>query len=213
MVRRLLINTLWIVSRWSRSFISKSCAGAMSRGGPLVVATMALVLMSPGCLLSNPPDFEETIGHRPVVLLRTPASQIVAIAKDDPEVGTTAFQAEVWDGDVDQILRYRWFLDYSPDALPQCGLVRGFLALSNGEEQRTAVYNLDHRVLTAGECHRLVVVVSDGEWRDGPHEGCAEVVQGANRTVADWWIVAYDTQLTVDDVTMGDCLPLASQNP
>ena len=170
-----------------------------------------------GCLLSNPPDYEPQVDHPPVILERTPLASIVTVERDDPSSPTTLFEAVISDGNVDQILRYRWFLDFHADTEPQCGLVRGFLALPNedGSPERTAVYNLDHRILTVGpgQCHRLTLVVTDGEWLGGPHEGCSEVVEGANRALADWWILAYDQSTSLDDVTLGDCLPLASESP
>jgi hypothetical protein len=181
----------------------------------LILAAGASTAM--GCLLSNPPDFEEPVEHPPVVVQRSPLASILAVDRDDTTSPTTTFQAVVSDANVNQVLFYRWFLDFHPDASPQCGLVRGFLALpnENGDPERTAVYNLDHRILTTGQglCHRLSLVVADGEWLDGPHEGCSEVAEGVNRALADWWIIAHDASTSVDEITMGDCLPLASQNP
>ncbi len=171
-----------------------------------------------GCLLSNPPDFEEPVDHPPVIVLRDPLSTMVTIDKDG-ESPTTVFQAVISDGNVDQILPYRWFLDYGPDESPQCGLVRDYLALpsENDDPERTAVYTLDHRLLTTslseGQCHRLTLIVTDGQWRDGEHDGCGEVADGSNRALADWWILVYDDLNLSSEASMEDCLHLASQNP
>ncbi len=167
-----------------------------------------------GCLLSNPPDYEESIEHHPHIKLRHPSQQIVAIQTDDPS-GTiqTVFQLEVWDGDVDQILRHRWFLNFDPDVEPQCNLVEEYLTVPSGQEERIVDYPLRHKMLTVGQCHRLTTVVTDGEWLDGPRQGCAELTEGSNKLVADWWIVAYDESVSVEEVTFYQCLTLAGKGP
>jgi hypothetical protein len=150
-----------------------------------------------GCLLSNPPDYEDPVDYRPAVVSRSPASQFVSIQTDDPLHYQMAFSLEVWDGNVDQVLQHRWFLDYRPDAVPRCNLVEERREPS-GQEVREPLFRLPYEALTAGMCHRLSAVITDGEWADGPGEGCSEAAEGANRIVVDWWIAAYDESTPVD---------------
>jgi hypothetical protein len=166
------------------------------------------------CILSNPPDNDDETTHRPVVVLRDPGSDIVRIVKDDTEVQTTTFQADIWDGDVEDYLSYRWFLDFRQEPATQCGLERDFISIppTPRNEIRTAVFNLNHNRLSTGVCHRLTLAVTDGEWRDGPHAGCAEVAEGANRVIVHWWLEAYRSSEGAV-VTLEDCLSLAGEVP
>lgn len=165
------------------------------------------------CLLSNPPDNDDPTSHRPVVVVRHPSSDMVFIEKDNAEIQTTTFQADIWDGDVDDFLSYRWFLDFRHDPATQCGLERDFISINpNREEIRSAVFNMNHNRLSTGVCHRLTLVVTDGEWRDGPHAGCAEVAEGAHRVVSNWWLEAYNSS-TGSVVTLEDCGSLAGEIP
>ena len=165
-----------------------------------------------GCLLSNPPDYDEPLDYRPAIDLRDPSDIVLKINVD--ELSTqTYFELRVWDGNVDQVLRHRWFLNYDPDVEPRCNLASEYLNLATGQEVREVVYPLPHKILTPGNCHRLSAVVTDGEWLDGPRHGCSETVEGANRVLADWLILAHDNSMAAEEVLADECLPLATYDP
>jgi hypothetical protein len=177
---------------------------------PLVAGALA----SWGCVLSNPPDFEEGGGHSPVITQYAPG---LAHNQIDTESGrTTKFRAWVRDEDRGDHVWFRWYLDYLPDS-PACACMWWGQAPRQGEADYLVEWGLYNGLpaLSAGKCHRLTVVVSDGPWLDELDEecGCPQVVDGANRVAHDWWIGAFSESNRFDDIPYRDCFALDQQNP
>ena len=170
-----------------------------------------------GCLLSNPPDHDEPTSFTPVVEQTSPMARLYAINRDDPSRLTT-FRAWVRDDNLEQSLKFRWYLDFDPDTTTTttCGCIFSSQALSLGDGRHRTEYPLLHSTtsLTAPSCHRLTVVITDGEWAEDPDEcGCPYVVEGSNRTFVDWWLGVHNDDVLVDEVSFGECLILSTRNP
>mgnify|MGYP001553812482 CR=1 FL=1 len=145
-----------------------------------------------GCLLSNPPDYNDP-AHRPVLYNFEPAPPQLQIDIDGVMAPSTErFAVDVWHGDPDRELRFRWFLNYDPNNADttRCGYIADYNATR--EEQRTDAETIGS--FRSGQCNRVSVVVTDGQWLNGDQEGCAQVAEGANWTYHDWWILAYSSQ-------------------
>lgn len=164
-----------------------------------------------GCLITNPPDYDDPPDYHPSFVKVYPSEPFREFNLSDPSV--EEFEVQVRDGNVDQAIAYRWFLNYSTKTVPYCGRVNQERKQGDGiqeirESVRLEVNQTDAR-LTVGSCHRLTVVVTDGEWLETPLEGCATVEDGANRLVADWWLVVYDESVDPDEISIRDCRMLA----
>ena len=166
-----------------------------------------------GCLLSNPPDYEEPIDYRPVVEQFEP-KQLVSINLDETP-GYTTFTADLRDENLDQNLQFRWYLNFTPkvEEGDQCGCIYSALAPRRAEEgTHRAQILFPVSLLVEGKCHRLTVVVTDGQWTDAEGNcGCTGVEEGANRTFVDWLIAALSAN--VEDASFRDCQTQMSNNP
>ncbi len=140
---------------------------------PIVVGAM----LGCSCLISNPPDYD-TVGHRPAVDSRDPAGRIFEVDLNTDSPSSLIFQAAIWDGDVDDVLRHRCFLDYHPEALPRCGITDDYSIDATGEDLRTATCRPFRGHLSPG-CHIVTMVITDGEWLCGEQTGCAGIVEGS----------------------------------
>ena len=165
--------------------------------------------MACSCLLANPPDYDEAEDHWPV-LVRTDPAPLVEVdleADDFPSGLVSSFGAVARDGNLDQDLRYRWFLDYSADApdQPFCGRIDEQTLRPTGEPERLVASPIGQwpYLLDAGYCHRLTLVVTDGEFTE---DGCAAVVEPAHRIWNDWWLGVHDTDNPLSSVDFSRCL-------
>jgi len=164
------------------------------------------------CLVSNPPDYD-SVGHRPTVESRDPAGQFVEVDLDSVTPSSLVFHAEIWDGDLEDVLGLRCFLDYHPEADPRCGYTNDYPILDTTPGgMRTATCRPFRGRLAPG-CHRVTMVVTDGEWHCGEQTGCAGIEEPGHAALADWYILAYDSTRGIDEVLMSECLPLQQQNP
>lgn len=167
---------------------------------------LAGALVSWGCVLSNPPDFEQGGNHPPVIFRYDPSQDIIQIDTENERI--TKFRAWVRDEDRGDQVWYRWYIDYASDELA-CSCQDWGRAPRQGD----GVYGIDwglyngFSALSAGKCHRLTVVVSDGPWLDGVEEdcGCPPVVDGALRVVRHWLIGAYSEAAPFDGIFLRDC--------
>lgn len=163
------------------------------------------------CLVSNPPDYDST-GHRPAVESRDPAGWFIELNLDEVTPSSLVFHTEIWDGDEDDVLRHRCFLDFRPDGEPRCGVANDYAILDTTPAgMRTAQCRPFRSPLAAG-CHRVTMVITDGEWHCPDQTGCAGIVEPGNAALAEWWILAYDSTVGIGEVLMSDCLT-AQQNP
>jgi hypothetical protein len=181
----------------------------------MVRGLLALVLggwLGCGCLLSNPPDYVDPEEHWPLFVSRIPEKVHVAVdvGADDFPQSLGLFEAVVHDGNVDQELRYRWFMDYDPerpDRPAPCGLQVDKTIGPSGLPERTigAPSGAWYKVLVVGDCHRLTLVVTDGSFEP---EGCAAVTEGSHRIANDWWLLIFDEAagVSLEEVRAADCL-------
>ena len=164
------------------------------------------------CLVSNPPDYD-SVGHRPAVVSRDPAGLFFEVDLDAVTPSSLVFHAEVWDGDLDDVLGFRCFLDFRPEAEPRCGYTNDYPLLDTTPSgMRTATCRPFRSPLAPG-CHRVTMVITDGEWHCGEQAGCGGIEEPGNAVLADWWILAYDSTWGTDAVLMADCLSPGQQNP
>lgn len=171
-------------------------------------------LLSWGCVLSNPPDFEEGGSHLPVIYQTDPP--LAHNLLDTRASRHTTFRAWVSDEDRGDIVWYRWYLNYDA-SVPGCNCQVG------GQEPITgaADYRVDWRLynglagLTAGRCHRLTVVVSDGPWLDASDDecGCPQVADGALRDLHDWWLGAFNESISPETISWYPCYTAEQRNP
>lgn len=176
----------------------------------LVMSLGVMTQMS--CLLSNPPDYDDPMNVVPVVLARRPQAPLYEI---DKAKNQTTFRVDVRDNNGDQTLRFRWYLDYDREAF-ECGCRRSDDAppLVSGEYE--SHYDLDHSIaaLKAPSCHRLTVVITDGEWLENPDgRGCPTLVEEANKIGVDWYLGVYDVGAPATEVSFSKCVSLTSNNP
>jgi hypothetical protein len=168
-----------------------------------------LVLWGWGCLLSNPPDYDELGNRWPVVTHIDPQQLIVTVDLTDEESPRTPFTVKVWDADESDSISHRWFVDYQP--LPEdtgnlCEVIwhrNNSLADERGVREVKHLFSSD--ILRSGGCTRLTVAITDGRWQEEePQESCGAVVEGDHRLVVDWWIVTPDDTDTLPSVE--ECL-------
>lgn len=179
----------------------------------MVRALLGLVLgglLVSGCLLSNPPDYDDSDDHWPVFVSVLPPGTLVEVNQTQEGWArnlTGSFGAVVRDGNVDQAIRYRWFLDYEPPTTPgsTCGLEDRLTLEPNGLEERTvgAPVGQWHERLIAGGCHRLSLVVTDGNFEP---EGCAAVTEGSHVIFRDWYLGVHSADHPFDTVDFAECL-------
>jgi len=164
-----------------------------------------------GCLLANPPDYDEQ--EVLAIVSRSPDSDHVEIDLDletrQLQQKLTGFDAVVRVGKASQQVVYRWFLDYDPldvTKVPACGLLDDTEVASPTTDplkRRVAnAYPWWSSLLEAGQCHRLSLVVTDGDFAEG---GCAKVSEGASRVTNDWWLTPFNTENAVNST--GTCTP------
>lgn len=171
------------------------------------------VMTQMSCLLSNPPDYDDPINVVPVALTKNPQLPLIEIDLSDPRTG---FEIEVRDDNVEQTLRFRWYLDFDSDEL-ECGCQDADDALPLGDGQYEAQYNLHHSLgvlAKSPRCHRVTVVVTDGEWLENVDGlGCPDLSGEGNRISLDWWLGVRDANGTVDTVSFADCSTLSKRIP
>jgi len=166
--------------------------------------------MACSCLLANPPDYDDAEDHWPVFVRTDPAGALVEVdleADDFPAGLVSSFGAVARDGNLDQDLLYRWFLDYSADAPDRqfCGRVDQQRLRPTGAPERTVASPIGQwpYLLEAGRCHRLTLVATDGEFAEA---GCAAVVEPSHRISTDWWLGVRDTDNPLTSVDFTRCL-------
>jgi hypothetical protein len=169
-------------------------------------------MLSWGCLLSNPPDYDDVGTHAPVIFQHTPPGDFVSIDVESSRP-ITVFRAWARDEDLGGVLRFRWYLDFNDEA-STCKCQYSGQAPNFGDGEYLAEFPLFNGNLT-NKCNRLTVIVTDGEWLDGlgDEPGCPQVEDGANRAANDWWILPYSSDGPIGLVAAADCASLETENP
>ena len=172
------------------------------RGTCVAPFCFALLTMSaltlPGCLITQPVQFEAPSGSPPSITGGTtheshPLDEIILLRVGDPVVGdagavstATPIVVEVRDPDVDQELAYKVYVDYnaSDPRPPNRSDFLPALARSPGVDRtrRRLEFPLPTGLTTVG-CHRIELVVSSGFRPD-----TREPLREGDLATAVWWV-------------------------
>jgi hypothetical protein len=147
---------------------------------------------SSGCIATSTIEFDPEQNFPPSVVSEAtaefPLNQIGEINLDDPvETPEMPLQVVVRDPNFDQTLEYRMFLD-SPPA-PDVPFNAGEVPPS-GFVERPTVFFVPYDLLTAGECHRIELVVV------GAFDSFVEPRRPAEEGDFDnvtWWVEVIDS--------------------
>jgi len=157
------------------------------------VALLALASNS-GCIATTPVEFDPAQNFPPSIISQLaaefPLNEIGQINLDDPiETPEMPLEVVIRDPNNDQTLEYRIFLDSPPPPAAEFAIQQGDIE-PTGFLDRPTVFFVPHDLLSAGECHKIEVVVvgrfiSNVEQRRPAEEGDIDV--------ATWWVRVTDT--------------------
>lgn len=179
-------------------------AFASKFAGMLYFASFVMLLAvasSAGCIATSPVEFDPAQNFPPSIVsaptAEFPLNQIGQINLDDAvETPEMPLQIIVRDPNFDQTLDYRLFLD-SPPA-PDVPFTSGEIPPSGFLERPTALF-VPHDLLSAGDCHRIELVVV------GEFDSFVEPRRPAEEGDFDdaiWWVRVTDSN---DPVILQEC--------
>lgn len=154
-------------------------------------AAVAALASSGGCIAASTVEFEAAENYPPSVVSEPtaefPLNRIGQLNLDDPvDSPELPLEVIVRDANLDQTLDYRMFLD-SPPA-PEIPFTDGEIPPS-GFIERPAVFFVPYDRLTAGECHRIeLVVVGEFDSFVEPRRPAEE----GDFDDATWWVEVID---------------------